>query len=127
MLEETAWELLELAAGPVMLWPLCLPPSNVHMPLSKPNIESDLLQKIPTRLLLLTEARSRSPGWFRQHMAEREAKVLVKDLKEHLPGLWKQDMGATSNKKTKELQRTDQVPKGDTRGSKGWGDNSRLV
>ena len=42
------------------------------------------------RLPLVTEAPSRGSGWFRQHMADREAKVVVKDLKEHLPGLWEQ-------------------------------------
>ena len=90
LLEEAAWELLELTAGPVMLWPLCLPPPDVHMPVSKPNMETDLPQRISTRLSLLTEALSRSSGWFRQHLAEREAKVVVEDLKEHLPSLWEQ-------------------------------------
>ena len=88
MLEEAALELLELAARPVMLWPLGLPSPGVRMPLSKPNIESDLLQKISA--LLLAETQSRGSDWFKQHMAQREAKVLVKDLKEHLPSLWEQ-------------------------------------
>lgn len=90
MLEKAAWELLELAAAPLMLWSVGLPSPGVRMPVSKPNIESDLLRKISTWLSLLTEARSRNSGWFRQHMAEREAKVLVEDLKKHLPGLWEQ-------------------------------------
>jgi len=90
MLEEAALELLELAARPVMLWPLCLPPPNVPMPVSKPNMKLDLPQRISSRLSLLTEAPLRSSGWFRQHVVEREARVIVEDLKEHLPGLWQQ-------------------------------------
>ena len=90
MLEEAALELLELAARPVMLWPLCLPPPNVPMPVSKPNMELDLPERISTRLSLLTEAPLRSSGWFRQRIAEREAKVIVEDLKKHLPGLREQ-------------------------------------
>ena len=88
MLEEAALELLELAARPVMLWPLCLPPPNVPMPVSKPNMKLDLPQRISSRLSLLTEAPPRSSGWFRQHIADREARVIVEDLKEHLPSLW---------------------------------------
>ena len=87
ILGEAALELLELAARPVMLWPLCLPPPNVHMPVSKPNMELELHQRI-TRLPILTEAPSLSSGWFSQHIAEREAKVIVEDLREHLPTLW---------------------------------------
>lgn len=90
ILEEAALELLELTASPLMLWPLGVPPPNVPMPISKPNIESDLLRRISTRLSLLAEERPWSSGWFREHMAEREAKVVVEDLKEHLPHLWEQ-------------------------------------
>lgn len=90
ILEEAALQLLELTASPLMLWPLGVPPPNVPMPVSKPNIKSDLLQRISTRLSLLAEERPWSSSWFREYMAEREAKVIVEDLKEHLPHLWEQ-------------------------------------
>ncbi|MFC1968718.1 hypothetical protein ACFLVX_04990 [Chloroflexota bacterium] len=90
MLEEAALELLELAARPVMLWPLCLPPPNVRMPVSNPNMKLDLPQRISSRLSLLTKAPLQSSGWFRQHIAEQEARAIVENLKEHLPGLWQQ-------------------------------------
>ena len=92
MLEEAAWDLLELS-GRLSLWKLCVYPENVPVSFSEPNIESDLVNKVTTRLYIeSTKARPESLG-VTYHLLEREAKAMVEDLKTHLPDVWKQVKG----------------------------------
>ncbi len=91
-LEKTAWELLRLTAG-LSLEERCIRPRNIDGPLASLGIELALINSLK---VLLAETKkpvssTDSIEWrLRNHMFQREATAIVRDLKTHLPDIWVQ-------------------------------------